>query len=217
MRKADLTTYIRTAIMILIVYLIVIKFDPLFTIILFALDLASDALDGFFAVSEASKGKIGFITYIKSTMGNKDMYKKVVAYKHAVSKIAPYGPRLDIAGDRVTEYALWAVFVFLHVLPLFVILIIIVRHSFADALLGAKGTSSKMKSKFTDMIFSSNFSRAGIQITKFVTFSYLILVWDLNYPILIGYILTAILVTYIVIRGISEIYEGFKSFKPTAS
>ncbi|ASI14231.1 multipass membrane protein [Candidatus Mancarchaeum acidiphilum] len=213
LRKADLTTYIRTAVMILIVYLVVIKFNAWVIIVLFALDLASDALDGFFAVSEASKGKISLITYIKSAIGNKKEHKRVVAYKQSVSKIAPYGPRLDIAGDRVTEYALWATFVFLHVLPLFVILIIIVRHSFADAMLASKGTSSKMKSKFTEALFSSNASRFGIQAVKFVTFSYLMLVWILNYPIIIGYILTAILVTYIVIRGISEIYEGFQSYK----
>ncbi len=217
MRKADLTTYIRTAVMILVAYLIIIKFNPVITIIIFGLDLASDAIDGFFAVSEVSKGKINFITYLRSALGNKELKKEVRSYKEAVSKVAPYGPRLDIAGDRVTEYVMWVTFIFLHVLPLFVIFIIIIRHSFADALIGVKGTSSKMKSKFTEKVFSSNISRASIQALKFITFSYLALVWILDYPILIGYVLTTILVAYILVRGASEIYEGFKSFEPSSA
>ena len=106
---------------------------------------------------------------------------------------------------------LWVTFAFLGIVPLFVLFIIIIRHSFADALLGARGTSSKMHSKLARSLYASNASRAGIQITKFVTFSYLVLVYVLRYPLWLGYALIGILTAYILIRGMAEIYEALHS------
>ena len=50
--------------------------------------------------------------------------------------------------------------------------------------------------------------RAGINVVKVVTFSYLMLVYIANYPISIGYALIAILVLYIMARGAGQIYES---------
>ena len=118
---------------------------------------------------------------------------------------------MDIAGDRVAEYSMWVVFTYLHIIPLIILLLIIVRHSFADAMMGAKGTSSKMKSPFARAIYSSNTSRAVINALKFITFAYLILVYVNSYPILIGYVLVGALFTFIMLRGTAEIYESAKS------
>jgi phosphatidylglycerophosphate synthase len=207
-RSADLVTYLRTALVIALAYLVIVKFNAFLIIILLAIAMLSDAIDGYFAVRDESKGRIGFITYLKATTGNKKQWEIVHKIKQRVSKSAPYGPRIDIAGDRISEYVLWVTFAFLHIVPLFILFAIIIRHSFADALLGAKGTSSKMHSKIAKTLYASNISRAGIQITKFVTFSYLTLVYVLSYPLWIGYVLIGILTVYIIARGIAEIYEA---------
>ncbi|MCL4372108.1 hypothetical protein M1373_02185 [Candidatus Marsarchaeota archaeon] len=209
-RSADMVTYIRTAMIILVAYLVIIKFNAIAIILLLAVALLSDAIDGYFAVREASSGRVGFITYIRAATGSKKEWERVHEIKQHASSIAPYGPRIDIAGDRVTEYALWVTFAFLHIVPLFVLFIIIIRHSFADALLGAKGTSSKMHSRIARALYASNASRAGIQITKFVTFAYLVLVYVVSYPIWIGYVLIGLLTAYILLRGAAEIYESLK-------
>ena len=114
----------------------------------------------------------------------------------------------SIAGDRVVEYSFWIVYTYVNVIPLFVLLIIVLRHSFVDALMGSKGTSSKMKTKFGNFMYASTIGRGGINVLKFLTFSYLAFVYIWNAPLIIGYILTAALVLYIMLRGLAEIMES---------
>ena len=212
MRAADETTLFRTALVLVVVYLIIIKFPSYLTIIIFAVALILDAFDGYFAVWQVSKHKVGLIRYMKAAVLNdKKAHEEIVEYKHKVSETAHFGPRMDIAGDRVAEYSMWAVFTYLHIIPLIILLLVIVRHSFADAMMGAKGTSAKMKSAFARAIYTSNASRAAINVLKFVTFAYLILVYVNSFPILIGYALVGLLFTFIMLRGVAEIYESAKS------
>ncbi len=210
MRSADLLTIARVLLAILVAYLVIIKFDPIVSILLFAIALAMDGLDGFAALHQISNGRIGFLEYMRYVRGRMDKKESEILkeYKLKVGSAYPYGPRMDVAGDRIIEYTLWALFTFLHVLPLFVIILIIARHSFADAFMAAKGTSSRLKTRFARIVYGSNASRAGINIMKFVTFSYLILVYVSGYPILIGYVLAAMLVAYILARGAAEINEA---------
>ncbi|MEM0202314.1 MAG: CDP-alcohol phosphatidyltransferase family protein, partial [Candidatus Micrarchaeaceae archaeon] len=70
-RSADLVTYIRTALVIIVAYLVIAKFNAFAIIILLAIAMLSDAIDGYFAVREESKGKISFITYVRAATGNK--------------------------------------------------------------------------------------------------------------------------------------------------
>ncbi|MDE1761798.1 MAG: CDP-alcohol phosphatidyltransferase family protein [Candidatus Micrarchaeota archaeon] len=123
-------------------------------------------------------------------------------------KKSKFGPRLDVAGDRVTEYVFWIVFVVLNIVPIFILFIIVLRHSFVDAFMASKGTSSKMKTGFARRIYASDLFRGGIGVVKAVTFSYLTLVYLASWPLWIGYALVAILVVYILVRGIAEIYES---------
>lgn len=206
-----MVTYLRTALVIIVAYLVIFKFNPYLIIFLLAVAMLSDAIDGYFAVRDESKGKISFFTYVKATTGNKRAWEAVHTIKQNVSKSAPYGPRIDVAGDRISEYVLWVTFAFLGIVPLFILFVIIIRHSFADALLGARGTSSKMHSKIAKALYASNASRAGIQITKFVAFSYLVLVYVAKYPLWLGYVLIGILTIYILARGVAEIYEAMHS------
>lgn len=180
MRNADLVVLIRTLIMFPIAYLILVKYNPAIIIFLILLTFFLDFVDGKLARADIKKGM----------------------------KPTAYGPRLDVAGDRFAEYAFWIVFVYVGIVPLFVLLIVLLRHTFVDAFMGAKGTSSKMKSGFARAAYSSNAARGGIGVLKAVTFSYLTLVYILAYPIIIGYVLVAILVAYILIRGVAELYES---------
>lgn len=207
MRSADAATLVRILLIFVVVYLTIIRFNPIAIILLFALALILDGVDGYLAVRESSKGKIGPMMYLKSSLGNPKMRKAVQEARAKTSQYAVYGPRLDIAGDRIAEYSLWALFTYLHIVPLFVLLIVITRHSIVDAFMGIRGTSSKMKSRAARMLYSSNVSRAAANILKFVTFSYLVLEYVWKYPAIYGNVLVAALVLFIVVRGIAEVLE----------
>lgn len=209
MRSADAITLFRTLLVFPIAYAILAKFNPVVTILLIVLMFVLDAVDGYAAVYEVSGGKIGLVEYFKSALGDKKAHDKVGAYKSSIKKQSVYGARIDIAGDRVTEYVFWIVFTYVNIIPLWVLFLIVLRHSFVDAVMGARGTSSKMKSAFARAVYSSPLGRGGIGVVKAVTFSYLVLVYVSGWPIVVGYVLVAILVSYIMLRGIAELYETF--------
>ncbi len=208
MRSADATTIFRAVFAIFIVYLIAIRINPYLIAVLIAFVMILDAVDGFFAVWEASKGEVGFITYIKYAMGNRSAVAKVQRMKHALAATSAHGARMDVAGDRVVEYSFWIIYVYLHVLPLFVLFIVVFRHSFVDAIMANKGTSMKTKTKFAEFIYTSKIGRGGINVLKFLTWSYLAFVYIVNAPLWIGYLLTALLLIYIILRGIAEVMES---------
>ncbi len=208
MRSADAVTLSRIPLAMLIVYLILVKFNPLIIILLIAIVMALDGLDGYFAVKEESKGSVTFTSYLRAAFGDLAEKKQVGKIKERIKEAAPHGARMDVAGDRAIEYSFWIVFTYVHILPIYVLLIIVIRHSFVDALMASKGTSSKMKTAFARMMYSSNIARGGVNVVKFATFSYLVLMYVSNYPSIIGYALTTILVIYILLRGAAEIYES---------
>jgi phosphatidylglycerophosphate synthase len=207
MRSANFATLVRVLMMLGVIYLIMIKFNPISIIIIIAIMMLLDAVDGYLAVSEASGGSVGLGAYARAAMGNANASSYVKRYKQRLSKSSPLGARIDVAGDRIIELLFWITFTYLHLIPLFILIIIIIRHSFVDALMAGKGTSSKMKTKFARIVYSSSIGRGGINVVKFLTFSYLVLVYVSGYPIIIGYILVTILVAYILLRGLAEIYE----------
>jgi phosphatidylglycerophosphate synthase len=186
MNKADAITLFRTAMVFLVAYLVLIRFNAYATIAIIAIMFILDFVDGYVAKMDLKKGK----------------------------KLSWYGKRLDVAGDRVTEYVLWILFTFLGIVPLFILFLIVLRHSFADALMGAKGTSSKMKSRLARIFYTSNASRGGIGIVKFITFSYLSWAYITDNffgrYLLFAYALIGILFVYIMVRGAAEIYEAVK-------
>lgn len=211
MRSADLATFVRVGIILVIAYLVITGFNPIVSILLFVIALVLDGVDGFLAISESSNGSIGPAKYISALMGDQKARKLVKEAKLRTAKLAPYGPRLDIIGDRITEYIFWILFTYLHIVPLFVFLIVVIRNCAADGLSGLRGTSSKMKTRFAQIMYASSASRATANILKFLTFSYLILQYVAGYPAYIGQALIAILVIFMVIRGASEIYESLTS------
>lgn len=194
MKYADLLTLFRTALIFIIVYFVLIQFNALLTIFIILLMFGLDGVDGIVARYEIKCGKP------KSN----------------------YGARLDIAGDRVIEFVFWILFVYIHLIPLFILLLIVFRHSFADAFMVAKGTSSKMITKFARIVYSSNIGRGGVNIVKIITFSYLSWLYISNMfkvsnYLIIGYILIGILFSYIMLRGIAQMYESIINIKKVKS
>ena len=180
MRNADYVTIFRTAIIFLVVYLILIKWNAIGIILITLLAFVLDYFDGLLARHDMKKGM----------------------------KATHYGAALDIAGDRITEYAFWITFTYLNVIPFFVIFIILVRNSLSDALTLSKGkTFSNMRSGFGKIAYS-HFSRGLYGTIKMLTFLYLIMVYLAGYNITVGYALVTILVVYGVLRGSAEIYES---------
>jgi phosphatidylglycerophosphate synthase len=210
MRSADLSTIIRIGVVLLVIYFIIIGVNPIISIILLAIAFLLDGVDGYLALSEISKGKVTLSMYINYALGEKKYSKIIKKFKEDTAKVAKYGPRFDVAADRIAEYSLWAVFTIVGIVPFFILIIIIIRHSIADAFLGSKGTSTKMKTGIAKKIYSSNISRGAINVLKFVAFSYFILVYVSHYPILPAYVLMAALVIFIVARGAAEVYESLK-------
>ena len=210
MRAADGATYFRVALGIFAAYLIIIKSNPILIALLIAVTMILDAVDGYLAVWQASKGRVSLIDYLRSAAGNAKYAKQIKAIKQKVSESARFGPRIDIAGDRVVEYVFWITYSFVNVIPLFVLILIVIRHSFVDAFMAARGTSSKMKTRFAQVVFASNLWRSGINVVKFLAFSYLAFVYVWAYPAWIGYVLVTILVAYILLRGAAEIYDSVK-------
>ncbi len=206
LRGADATTIIRIVLIIMAAYLIVARLDIVAVVLLLALSLFLDSIDGFLALREESRGRVGFSEYVRYLLGGRS--SRISKLKAAMAKHVRWGPRIDVAGDRITEYVMWVVFTFLGVIPLFIIIIVIIRHSFADAFMGARGTSSGAFSWFSRVFYTSNWSRAVINVLKFVAFAYLAAVYILTYPLYIGYILVGILVAFILLRGGAEVYDS---------
>lgn len=209
MRSADATTIVRVLLIILVAYLVIYKFNPFVIAVLIAIAILLDAVDGFFALREASKGRITFVKYVSALRGNERAKAEIAVVKKTLKKKAKYGARMDVAGDRAVEYILWITFVYTGVVPIFVLFLVVIRHSFVDAVMAAKGTSSKMKTRFAKAVYSSNMGRGFVNVVKFITFAYLPFVYISGYPIIIGYVLVTVLVGYIMLRGAAELYESF--------
>lgn len=209
MRSADFATIFRVGLIVVSAYMIITKFMVWLAVVIMAIAFLLDGFDGFLAVREQSRGQIGFLDYVRAALGNSTLKEKVKKVKQSISMNAPHGARMDVAGDRATEYILWGTFTYLNILPFIVLVIVIIRHSFVDAVMGVKGTSAKMKTRFARMVYSSNIARGGVNVVKFLTFAYLALAFAYGYPIIIGYALTVILLVYILLRGSAEIYESF--------
>ncbi|MDE1822958.1 MAG: CDP-alcohol phosphatidyltransferase family protein [Candidatus Micrarchaeota archaeon] len=208
MRAADIATVVRVILAVVIAYMVLAKFNAVAVVALIAIVIFLDAFDGFLAMSEESKGRFSFSSYARSMLGNKRLAAEARRIKERISRTAKHGARMDVAGDRAVEYIFWITFTYLALVPLLVAMLVVIRHSFVDAVMGSKGTSSRMKTRFARAVYSSNIGRGGINIVKFLAFSYLSLVYIIGYPIVIGYMLTALLVIYIMARGAAELYES---------
>ncbi len=210
MRSADLTTIIRSIIILIVAYLVIIKFNLYFNIFLLIIAIVLDGVDGFLAIKEIDNS-FSFLSYIKAqVLNNKKEKEKIKKLKLLTKEKAKYGARLDVAGDRIIEYTIFSLFVYLHFIPLLFLLISFFIHSFADALMGSKGTSSKMKTKLASIFYTSNWSRALANLLKIASFSMLIFSYQTGLFYQFTFALTTLLLIFIILRGSIEIFESIK-------
>jgi phosphatidylglycerophosphate synthase len=121
-----------------------------------------------------------------------------------------YGKRLDVAGDRIVEYIYYLFFTIKDLIPVFIFPIIIIRNSIVDAFFYTpKKNFSTTKTKFARIFSSSRISRLSYGFLKMLTFFYFGCVLIFNSPIIFGYLLLAIVVSFSIIRGVADILEVF--------
>lgn len=199
MRSADAVTVGRVLLVFVIGYLIYLKFSAIATILLIIVAFLLDEVDGYLALGKHEN----IIKYILTEAKGKHVYSE-----EDVAKLPKYGSALDIAGDRITEYTFWIVFTYLHVVPLFILFIVIIRNSLSDAFTAAsKKTFHNMHTRFGKIAYS-HLARGAVGASKAVVFSYLALVYIFHWPASIGYVLVAYLITFFLLRGAAEIYEA---------
>ncbi len=208
MRKADAITLLRVALVLAAAYMVILRLEAPYIIAVIAVAFALDAVDGFFAAYEAGAGKLGVRTYVAAALGDTSAGKLVRRLKSKAAGASSIGPRIDVAGDRVAEYTFWVLFTYLHIIPLILTLLIVVRHSFADALMAARGTSSKMGSGWGRALYASNASRLVANLLKFLAFAYLTLAYISEYPMWIGYVVVGALFAFVMLRGFAEVVES---------
>ena len=95
----------------------------------------------------------------------------------------PFGAMMDILGDRIVENTLWIVFAHIHLIPVWVPIVVVVRGFITDSLRGVAltqgmtpfGEKTMIRGPLGRFLVSSRFSRAFYAVAKGCAFCALIL------------------------------------------
>ena len=95
----------------------------------------------------------------------------------------PFGAMMDILGDRIVENTLWIVFAHLHLIPVWVPIVVMVRGFLTDSFRGVAlsrgqtpfGEKTMVRGRIGRLIVSSRFSRALYAVAKVCAFCAMIL------------------------------------------
>lgn len=203
MRESDVVSILRIPLLVLLVYTVAIRFNAAVVLFLFVILFVSDSADGYMAFS----GKHSLPDFVHYMLEETRVLRRKERKRGASPRYAAY---LDIAVDRLVEYALWLTFTLLSLLPWFVIIIVFARNTLADFLVARRGKTFKEMRTGFGKIASSHASRGAYAILKAVNFAYLAMVAILGWQILIAYALTVLVVAFSLLRGASEIYEALR-------
>ena len=131
-----------------------------------------------------------------------------------------FGSVLDVVGDRIVENVLWLLLAYLHIIPFWIPVIVIMRGFLTDgfrsvALAEGYTTFAMMKSKIGWWLVASPASRTSYAILKAVMFTVGLAIWSFklnqNVWLLYGfYALVALTVIQCLIRGIFAVKECAK-------
>jgi phosphatidylglycerophosphate synthase len=203
MRKPDAASLLRIPLLLILVYAIEVRFNAAGVLILLAVLFISDSADGYLALG-GSHSLPDFVRYLFEEA-------RILRRKERKKPEPPrYAAYLDIAVDRIIEYALWLTFTLLSILPWFVIAIVFVRNTLADLLVFGRGKTFREMQTGFGRIASSHLSRGAYAILKAVNFGYLSLVAVAGWPAGVGYALTAAVVAFSLARGAAEISEALR-------
>ena len=203
MRESDAVSVLRIPLLALLVYSIAIRLNAVIVLLLLAVLFISDSADGYMAFS----GRHSLPDFAHYLLEEARVLRGKARKRPAPPRYAAY---LDIAIDRVIEYALWLAFTLLSILPWFVIAIVFARNTLADFLVTRRGKTFKGMRTGFGRIASSHVSRGAYAILKAVNFGYLAMVAVLGWPLSAAYALTAVVVVFSLLRGASEIYEALR-------
>lgn len=200
MRSADIVTSLRILFLFAVLYAVAVKVNAVAVVVLIIVLFLSDSLDGYMATLGRHSPQDFALYLLEEARGRR---------KRKFPKHMPgYAAYFDIAADRVVEYGFWLLFILLGLLPWFVFAIVFARNTLADFLVLRRGKSfAHMNTGFGRMA-SSHLSRGLYGALKAFTFIYLALVFVAGLPTLIGYVLTALVVAFSLLRGAAEIYEA---------
>ncbi len=95
----------------------------------------------------------------------------------------PFGAMMDILGDRIVENTLWIVFAHLHLIPVWVPIVVMIRGFLTDSFRGVAlsrgrtpfGEKTMVRGRIGRLIVSSRFSRAFYAVAKVCAFCAMIL------------------------------------------
>jgi len=135
-----------------------------------------------------------------------------------------FGGVVDVMIDRVVESSYWITFLFLGFIPIWIVLLMLLRYFVTDgfrsvALMYRMGTFEMMKSPLGKFIVGSRFSRGFFSVFKVITFSFLGIL-TINTPFIlnnfetmkiIGLTLTIILLLYNLVRGFYTVKDTLGS------
>ncbi|MBN2414056.1 CDP-alcohol phosphatidyltransferase family protein [candidate division KSB1 bacterium] len=138
---------------------------------------------------------------------------------HCASKL---GSVLDVAGDRIVENVLWVLLAYLHVIPVWIPVIVLVRGFITDgfrsvALANGYTTFSMMKSRLGWWLVASPLSRSGYAILKAVLFTTGIGIWSFKFGDIVWLTVTFNVLLYLtlalcLVRGFFAVKECVKYF-----
>lgn len=181
----------------------------------------------FFTLSEIFAIIAFFLTIVVIYMDSLDGY---LARKFNVA--SDFGALLDIAGDRIVENSFWIFFAAHGDISFWIPVIIVTRGFWVDMVRSLAfsegktpfGKKTMMRSKLTQFLVSSPFSRSSYAVTKVLSFSWLgglIAIhkgisagyWRLSHSILttfwdVGQVLAYTALVFCIIRGIPVLWDG---------
>ncbi len=133
---------------------------------------------------------------------------------HCASKL---GSVLDVAGDRIVENVLWVMLAYLHVIPVWIPVIVLVRGFMTDgfrsmALANGFTTFSMMKSRLGWWLVASPLSRTSYAVLKAVLFTIGIGIWGFKFGDIAWLVMTFNVLLYLtlalcLVRGFYTVKE----------
>lgn len=131
------------------------------------------------------------------------------------------GALLDIAGDRIVENVLWLVLAYLHLIPFWIPVFVLIRGFLTDGFrsaalsAGEKSTFSMMRSKTGWWLVASPLSRTLYAVLKAAVFTAGVAIWTFELDLYgLFYLLVALTLLHSTLRGVFTILESSRSLSP---
>lgn len=141
------------------------------------------------------------------------------------NETSQFGAMFDIAGDRIVELSMWVVLAHVHLVPVWVPLVFVVRGTIVDAIRASQATGRRespfefMQTPWGQWLVAGRFMRALYAVVKATAFCWLLLMQPLPALVpdlwqqyggagtLVGRVLVLAAVLLCVVRGLPVVVE----------